>query len=180
MARRSAASLMHMGTSGWAYSSWRKDFYPKDLRQGNFLSYASRVFNSIEIDGTFYGLKPVSSYQQWYEATPEGFLFSIKGSRYITHMLKVQDCAAALGNFYASGVLALKEKVGPFLWQFAATMPFDFDRFETFAKTLPRDFNEARELGLRHDKKLRRTPYLEVEENYPLQHAFELRSERFF
>lgn len=180
MVTRSAAPRMRIGTSGWAYDSWRKDFFPAKTPRSEFLAYASRVFNSIEIDSTFYGTQPVSRYQNWYESTPDGFLFAIKGSRYITHMLKLKNCEHAVGNFFASGVLALREKLGPVLWQFSAKMPLDFDRFETFAKMLPRDLNEARELGLRHDKKLRRKPYLTVKENLPLRHAFELRNDKFF
>lgn len=179
MAKHSGAPLAHIGTSGWAYSSWRNKFFPAKLTAREYLSFTSRAFNSIEIDSTFYRMQTPERYQSWYDATPEGFLFAIKGSRYITHMLRLKDCETALGNFYASGILALQEKTGPFLWQFPAHVKLDMERFETFAKLLPRDFNEAVELARKHDSKLQK-PYLKVEENYPLVHAFELRSDSFF
>lgn len=180
MAKHSAPSFARIGTSGWAYNAWKNNFFPDKLPARAYLSFTSRVFNSIEIDATFYRMQTPERYQSWYDATPEGFLFAIKGSRYITHMLRLKNCASALGNFFASGVLALQEKTGPFLWQFPAHMKLDMKRFEAFAKLLPRDFNAARELARGHNSKLPQKAYLKVKENYPMVHAFELRSDTFF
>src|SRR4051794_30264106 len=110
-------AALRIGISGWTYGPWRGTFYPKGLRQKGELEYASRAVNSIEINGSFYSLQRPSSYRLWREETPEGFLFSVKGGRFITHMKKLRDVEAPLANFFASGVLALGEKLGPILWQ---------------------------------------------------------------
>src|SRR5947209_20502276 len=103
----------YIGISGWRYQPWRGTFYPEDLAQKNELAYASRQVNSIEINGSFYSLQTAQSYQAWRDATPEDFLFSLKGPRYITHMKRLRDVGEALANFFASGVLALGPKLGP-------------------------------------------------------------------
>src|SRR5207237_8665341 len=84
-------SQTRIGISGWTYGPWRGVFYPKDLPQKRELEYASRQLNSIEINGSFYSLQRPSSYQAWYEATPEDFVFSVKAGRLITHMKKLTD-----------------------------------------------------------------------------------------
>src|SRR6185503_14620150 len=109
--------------------------------------YASRKLNSIEINGTFYSLQRPSSFGTWYEQTPEGFVFSVKGGRFITHMRKLRDVDTATANFFASGVLLLKEKLGPILWQFPPNFKFDEERFEKFYRLLPKDTGEAAKLA---------------------------------
>jgi uncharacterized protein YecE (DUF72 family) len=111
-------AIPRVGISGWRYGGWRGKFYPKGLAQRRELEYASGLFNSIEINGSFYSLQRPSSYQRWYAETPENFLFSVKGARYITHMKRLREVRAPLANFFASGLLALREKLGPILWQF--------------------------------------------------------------
>src|SRR5438093_6611980 len=96
---------IYIGISGWTYAGWRGVFYPNELIHKKELSYASRQFNSIEINGSFYSLQRPSSYQKWFDETPDGFVFSVKGSRFITHMKKVKDVEIQLANFFASGVL---------------------------------------------------------------------------
>ena len=102
------ADSIRVGISGWRYIGWRGKFYPKELAQKRELEFASRVFNSIEINGSFYSLQLPSSYLRWRDETPPGFLFSVKGARFITHMKKLRDVKAPLANFFASGVLALR------------------------------------------------------------------------
>src|SRR5438874_6725199 len=130
---------LRIGISGWTYGPWRGTFYPKDLPQKKELWYASRRVNSIEINGSFYSLQTPSSYQKWYEETPDDFLFSIKGGRFITHMRRLKNVQAPLANFFASGVLALKQKLGPILWQLPPNFKFDPGRLEEFFAMLPRD-----------------------------------------
>ena len=125
---RSRAALkpaLRIGISGWRYAGWRGKFYPKDLAQRRELEFASRAFNSIEINGSFYSLQLPSSYQRWYQETPAGFLFAVKGPRFITHMKKLRDVEIPLANFFASGVLALREKLGPILWQLPPNFGYD-------------------------------------------------------
>jgi hypothetical protein len=100
--------------SGWNYGGWRRTFYPRGLRQSDELSYASRQVGTIEINGTHYSLQRPDSFARWYDETPKGFIFAVKGSRYITHMMQLRDIKMPLANFFASGVLRLEEKLGPF------------------------------------------------------------------
>lgn len=140
-----------IGISGWRYPPWRKVFYPKDLTQKRELEFASRALPTIELNGSFYALQRPSSYLQWYEQTPPGFIFSIKATRYITHILRLENIETAMANFFASGLLALKEKLGPILWQFPPSFRFDADLFESFLKQLPQDTHAATKLAGRRD-----------------------------
>src|SRR3954470_5550855 len=106
---------MRIGISGWNYRPWRGVFYPSGLPHRRELEFASHALNTIEINGSFYSLQRPSSYQRWYAETPRGFIFSVKGARFITHMKKLRDIEAPLANFFASGVLCLREKLGPIL-----------------------------------------------------------------
>src|SRR5688572_16803267 len=114
-----------VGISGWTYPPWRGNFYPAGLPQRLELAYASRRFNALEINGTFYSLQRPATFQQWREETPAGFTFALKGSQFITHMLKLRNVGTPLANFFASGILNLREKLGPILWQFPPQMRFD-------------------------------------------------------
>ena len=127
---------VRIGISGWLYPPWRGVFYPKDLAQKRELAYASRKFESIEINGTFYSLKTPASFQRWYRETPEDFVFSIKGSRYITHIRRLREIEQPLTRFVRQGLSRLREKLGPLLWQFPPNMKYDADRFERFFKLL--------------------------------------------
>ena len=126
------SSRIVVGISGWRYPPWRGVFYPKGLPQRLELAFASRALPSIEVNGSFYSLQRPSSYARWDRETPPGFVFSVKGSRFITHMLKLQDADRALARFFGSGLLGLGRKLGPVLWQFPAFFWFDPDRFRRF------------------------------------------------
>src|SRR5258707_5881184 len=97
--RKATAGIIRVGVGGWTYEPWRGTFYPKDLAQKRELEYASRQLNSIEINGTFYSLGRPSSYQTWYEQTPDDFVFSLKGPRFITHIRRLRDVETPLANF---------------------------------------------------------------------------------
>ncbi len=170
---------LRIGISGWTYGPWRKVFYPEDLSQKRELEYASRMLNSIEINGSFYSLQRPSSYQKWYEQTPDSFVFSVKGGRYITHMRRLKEIEQPLANFFASGILALKEKLGPILWQFPPNFQFDADKFENFFKQLPRDTNEAAAIARQHDKWMKGRALTESDAKRPLRHAVEIRHASF-
>ncbi|HET7809190.1 MAG TPA: DUF72 domain-containing protein, partial [Steroidobacteraceae bacterium] len=107
---------VRIGISGWRYEPWRGIFYPGDLPQNRELEFAARAFPSIEINGSFYSLQSPASWAAWYEATPEDFVFSVKGPRYITHILRLKGIVKPMANFFASGVFNLREKFGPILW----------------------------------------------------------------
>ena len=170
---------VRIGISGWNYAGWRGVFYPKDLPHRRELEFASRVLNSIEINGSFYSLQRPTSYRRWYEATPENFLFSVKGARFITHMKKLREVEVPLANFFASGVLALEEKLGPILWQFPPNFGWNVDRFQKFFQLLPKSMKEAALLGRRHDSKLKVRAWLKTERDRPLRYCVEIRHPSF-
>lgn len=169
---------LHIGISGWRYAPWRGDFYPEGLRQKDELRYASRAFNSIELNGSFYSLQKPERYRQWAQDTPEGFVFSLKGPRYITHIKRLRDAEEGLANFFASGPLELGEKLGPFLWQTPPTLKYDPDVVEAFLALLPRTTEAA--LKLAKDAATRRPEHWpESVARRPLRHAMEVRHASF-
>ena len=169
-----------IGISGYNYRNWRGNFYPRDLAVREWLGFASRQFNSIELNGTFYSLKTPAVYRRWVEATPEGFIFAIKGSRFITHNLKLARAETALANFFASGILALGERTGPFLWQLPATYGFNYQRTEEFLRLLPQSSVAAEALALEHNPG--QVPQAEVTAaaSVPYRHALEPRHPSWF
>ncbi len=170
---------IRIGISGWTYAPWRGVFYPKDLTQKCELAYASSQFPSIEINGTFYGLQRPETFARWREETPDGFVFAVKGSRYITHLRRLRDVETPLANFIASGLLRLGPKLGPILWQFPPRLRFDPQRFSAFMNMLPKDTHAAAKLAERRDARLNGQEWLESEETRPIRHAFEIRHESF-
>jgi uncharacterized protein YecE (DUF72 family) len=169
----------YIGISGWRYSPWRGTFYPEDLAQKNELAYASRQVNSIEINGSFYSLQTAKSYQAWRDATPDDFVFSLKGPRYISHMKRLKDVEGPLANFFASGVLALGPKLGPILWQFPPNFQWDEALFDAFFALLPKSTGEAAELAKRHDRPIKGGAWTRTDHDRPLRYATEIRHESF-
>jgi uncharacterized protein YecE (DUF72 family) len=170
---------LRIGISGWTYPPWRGVFYPKKLPHRLELEFASREFNSIEINGSFYSLQRPTSYQRWYADTPSGFVFSVKGARFITHMKKLRDVEAPLANFFASGVLCLREKLGPILWQFPPNFGWNEERFSEFFDLLPRDTGAAANLARKHDDKLKASAWSKTDAVRPIRHAVEIRHTSF-
>jgi uncharacterized protein YecE (DUF72 family) len=180
--RRTAATTcgrIRVGISGWRYPGWRGDFYPAGLRQRDELSYASRHFDTIEINGTHYSLQRPEFFARWHDDTPEDFVFAVKGSRFITHMKQLRDVEAPLANFFAQGVLRLKHKLGPLLWQFSPRFRFDREKFDGFLALLPRTTEEAAELARRHDHRLAGRAWTAAEPGPKLRHAVEIRHPSF-
>jgi uncharacterized protein YecE (DUF72 family) len=173
------AGRVRIGISGWTYKPWRGVFYPEKLAHKKELSYAATLVPSIEINGTFYSLQRPSSFLTWAEQTPEDFVFSIKASRYITHMLRLRNVEQALANFFASGVLALGHKLEPILWQFPPNFQFNAELLEAFFALLPTDTHAAATLASRHDERLKSRAYTTPGRRYPLRHAMEIRHNSF-
>lgn len=170
-----------VGISGYDYKPWRGRFYPDDLPARRWLEYASRKFNSIELNGTFYSLKSPAVFERWLEEVPaKDFAFAVKGGRFITHNLKLRNAATALGNFFASGVLALGKRTGPFLWQLPATYRFDAGRLDSFIRQLPRTAREGEAVARQHDARLRRGALTEAAAPAKYRHAFEVRHPSYF
>lgn len=170
---------IYIGISGWRYAPWRGVFYPPGLAQARELEYASRLLPTIEINGSFYALQRPASYAAWYDATPPGFVFAVKGNRFLTHMLKLRGIETPLANVLASGVFALREKLGPFLWQFPPQLRFDADKVEHFLSLLPHDTGRALDIARGHDDKVAGRALLEIDAVRPLRHAVEVRHESF-
>jgi uncharacterized protein YecE (DUF72 family) len=170
---------IRIGISGWTYKPWRGVFYPKGLPQKSELAFAASQFRTIEINGTFYALQKPESFAAWTEATPDDFQFSVKGSRYITHIRRLQDPAALLANFMASGLLRLGRKLGPILWQLPPTFRYDPARIEPFLAALPHDTEHAAALARRHDQRLDGRDWVEPGGHRALRHAMEIRHESF-
>jgi uncharacterized protein YecE (DUF72 family) len=171
--------MVRIGISGWRYEPWRGVFYPKTLPHRRELEFAARHFPTLEINGSFYSLQRPEYYEQWYAESPPGFVYAVKGSRYITHMLRLKNIDKPLANFLASGILALKDKLGPFLWQFPRMFLFRPERLEGFFAKLPRDTAAALALARRRDARMTGRSRLAIDAVRPLRHAIEIRHESF-
>jgi len=167
---------IRIGISGWRYKPWRKVFYPEKLAQRAELAFAAQHFPSVEINGSFYSLQRPEYYAAWYEQTPAGFVFALKGGRFITHMKKLRDIDEPLANFFASGVLALRDKLGPVLWQFPENMPADLERFEAFFERLPRDTDAAAKLARRHASRMKGRALTRSDATRRMRHCVEIRN----
>src|ERR1700757_5205401 len=133
----SSEPKIRVGIGGWVYPPWRGVFYPPGLRQADELAHASRQVTAIEINGTFYGAQKPVSFRRWHDETPEEFVFSVKGPRFATHRSDLATAGPSIDRFFASGVLELRDKLGPILWQFAPRMTFDEANFAAFLELLP-------------------------------------------
>jgi uncharacterized protein YecE (DUF72 family) len=167
-----------IGISGWRYAPWRGVFYPEDLPQRDELHYASRQFATIEINGSFYSLQNPTNYQRWRDDTPRGFVFAVKAPRYITHIKRLKQVEQALANFFASGVLALKEKFGPILWQLPPSLRYDEAILESFLRQLPRDSESLAAIAREHDNTIEHA-FTRADRKRPIRHAIEVRHTSF-
>ena len=135
------------GVGGWTFEPWRGVFYPKGLKQAQELEYASRRLTAIEINGTYYSTFKPDSFAKWRAATPEGFKFSVKASRFCTNRKLLSEAASSLDVFFKQGLAELGDRLGPILWQFMPTKKFEPEDFEGFLKLLP---DKLEGLALRH------------------------------
>lgn len=133
-----AKGSIHIGVGGWTFEPWRGVFYPETLKQKDELHYASRQLTCIEINGTYYSLQKPESWKKWAAETPEGFTFTVKGSRFTTNRRVLAEAGESMGKFFSQGLEHLGEKLGPVFWQFANTKKFDPADFEAFLELLPR------------------------------------------
>lgn len=168
-----------IGISGWTFPGWAGTFYPEDLPKRRELEYASRKVNSIEINGTFYSLQRPTTFQKWYTETPADFQFAVKAPQYITHICRLKEVEEPLANFFASGLLCLKEKLGPILWQFPPNVMLKDDRFEKFLSLLPQNGNDAGIVAQGHTAKLEGREYVDPTGVGKVRHAFEFRHPSF-
>jgi uncharacterized protein YecE (DUF72 family) len=134
-----AKGKLYVGTSGWNYKHWMGNFYPEDLKAKDWLRYYSQKLRTVEINNSFYRLPDVKTFKSWKDSTPENFLFSIKGSRYITHMKKLKDPEESTINFFAR-IKYLDKKLGVILFQLPPQWRFNQERLEEFLRSLPEKY----------------------------------------
>jgi uncharacterized protein YecE (DUF72 family) len=148
--------VIRVGIGGWVFKPWRGTFYPQGLTQARELEHASRAVTSIEINGTFYGSQKPESFRRWAAETPDDFVFSLKGPRFTTHRGVLAEAGPSIERFFGSGVLELKSKLGPVLWQLPPTKAFEPADFAAFLALLP-----------------------QVIDGRPIRHAVEVRHQSF-
>jgi uncharacterized protein YecE (DUF72 family) len=129
---------IRIGVGGWTYEPWREAFYPAGLAQKRELEFASRKLTSIEINGTYYGSQKPASFAKWHDETPDDFVFAVKGPRFTTNRRILAEAAESIERFFTSGLLLLRDKLGPINWQFMQTKKFDPEDFAGFLKLLPK------------------------------------------
>ncbi|MCE4539339.1 DUF72 domain-containing protein [Pelomonas sp. P7] len=178
-AKAASRGDIRIGISGWRYAPWRGVFYPEGLAQRRELEFASRMVPTLEINGSFYSLQHPDYYAQWRDETPDGFVFAVKGPKYITHLRRLKDVRTPLANFMANGLFELGDKLGPILWQFPPMLPFKPDRFEAFFEMLPHDTEAAAALAQAHDERVHGRVTLAIDRKRPMRHAVEIRHPSF-
>ncbi|WP_445681162.1 DUF72 domain-containing protein [Radicibacter daui] len=129
---------IRFGIGGWTFEPWRGAFYPEKLAQKRELEYAAGKLTSIEVNGTYYGSQKPESFAKWHDETPEDFVFSLKAPRFSTNRRVLAEAGESIERFFASGLLELKDKLGPINWQFMGTKKFDPEDFGAFLKLLPK------------------------------------------
>ena len=147
---------VRVGIGGWSFEPWRASFYPRGLSRAHELAHASRCVTAIEVNGTYYSSQKPATFAKWRDDTPDGFVFSLKASRFATNRRVLADAGESIRRFVGSGIAELGPKLGPIVWQFAPTKRFDPVDFEAFVEQLPAAVD-----GL------------------PLRHALDVRNESF-
>jgi uncharacterized protein YecE (DUF72 family) len=155
-----AEARVRVGIGGWTYEPWRGNFYPQGLAQHKELEYAAQKLTAIEINATYYRLQTASSFAKWRDSTPEDFVFSVKGSRYVTNRRVLAEAGEAIDRFMASGLAELGDKLGPIVWQFATTKVFDTDDLGAFLRLLPDRLGTRK---LRHALEVRHPSFMSPE-----------------
>jgi len=152
MAKKTVAGTIRIGIGGWSYEPWRGAFYPDELPQKRQLEYASRHLTSIEINSTYYGSQKAATFAKWRDETPDDFVFSVKAPRFVMNREVLASGERTIAKFLGSGLMELKDKLGPINWQFMPNKKFDPADFEAFLRLLP---TEVEGRALRHAVEVR-------------------------
>ena len=169
---------VRIGVSGWDYDEWRRNFYPEGLRSEDRLRYAASVFDTVEVNGTFYSLTDPGTCRAWRESVSRNVKLALKGSRFITHMKRLRDSRLPLANFLASGILELGANLGPIVWQLPANFRFDAEKLRDFLGLLPGDTDQAAGLARDHDERVDQAAYGSGD-RHRIRHVLEIRHESF-
>jgi uncharacterized protein YecE (DUF72 family) len=148
MVEQITTARYYIGTSGWHYDHWREVFYPRGLAKSRWLGFYSGQFSTVELNNSFYRLPSERAFTTWKDSSPPEFVFSVKVSRFITHIKRLRDTATSVSKFMARARL-LEGKLGPLLYQLPKNMRRDVQVFEDFLKMLPGDVCHVFEF--RHD-----------------------------
>ena len=146
------SGTIRAGMGGWTFEPWEGTFYPEKLPKKQQLHYASRQVPTIEVNGTYYSGFTPATYQKWRDETPDDFVFSIKGNRFVTNRKVLAEAGESMAKFFGQGLEELGDKLGPIVWQFAPTKKFEPADFECFLKLLP---SKTGGLSLRHALEVR-------------------------
>jgi uncharacterized protein YecE (DUF72 family) len=154
----SDGGAIRIGVGGWTFEPWRGVFYPADLKQKDELRYASTHLTAIEVNGTYYGSQKPETFRKWASESPDGFVFTVKGSRFCTNRRVLAESGESIRRFFDQGVTELGARLGPLLWQMPHTKKFDAEDIEAFLDLLPRKVDgialrhciEARHESFRH------------------------------
>ncbi|MDM0052753.1 DUF72 domain-containing protein [Variovorax sp. J22R115] len=169
-----ASERIRVGVGGWTYEPWRNTFYPAGLPHAQELNYASRQLTAIEVNGTYYSTFKPTTFQKWRDETPDGFMLSLKASRFATNRKLLATAGDSIKRFVDSGIGELGEKLGPIVWQFMPTKAFDPEDLAGFLELLPRK-EGSRELrhvlDVRHDS-FRTPEYLALARKHAVATVF--------
>ncbi|HEX6301165.1 MAG TPA: DUF72 domain-containing protein [Acidimicrobiia bacterium] len=165
---------IRVGLSGWSYNDWTGRFYPPGLHSSEWLAFVASIFPTVEVNRTFYSLLQPDTYRQWLKEVPSDFVFSVKGSRYITHMKRLRDVETPLANFFASGVLELGGHLDTLLWQLPANQKVSSSVLADFLSMLPTSSDQAARIARHHDQRVTRFEK-PAGATSPIRHAVELR-----
>src|ERR1700692_915262 len=166
--------MIRVGIGGWVFKPWRGTFYPQGLQQARELEHASRAVTTIEINGTFYGSQKPESFRRWASETPDDFVFSLKGPRFTTHRGVLAEAGPSIERFFGSGVLELKSRLGPVLWQLPPNKAFESADFAAFLALLPQQLDGR---PIRHAVEVRHASFC-VPEFVTLMRAFKVATAR--
>lgn len=158
--RQAGSTGIRVGVGGWTFEPWRSNFFPADLPKSHELRYTSRQLTAIEVNGTFYSTQKPATFARWHDETPDDFVFSLKASRYTTHRRVLGEAGESVQRFVDSGLVELGAKLGPIVWQFAATKRFEPDDFAAFLALLPREVGGR---PLRHALDVRHASFMTPE-----------------
>ena len=150
--------MIRVGIGGWVFPPWHGEFYPKGLPQARELEHASRKLTSIEINSTFYRTQKPASFRKWAQETPDDFVFALKGPQFATNRRVLGEARDSIDRFFASGVLELKSKLGPVLWQMPPFKKFEPEDFASFLALLPQRLDDQ---PIRHAVEVRHASFVD-------------------
>lgn len=151
-----AQGMIRVGIGGWTFEPWRGSFYPPGLTQKRELEFASRALTAIEINGTYYSTFKPATFEGWARTVPDGFVFTVKGSRFVTNRKVLAEAGESVARFIGQGLVALGDRLGPIFWQFMATKKFEATDFQAFLDLLPRAHEGV---ALRHAVQVRHASF---------------------